>query len=461
VTRRLVLSYLAITVIVLVTLEVPLGIVVARGERDRLFTRIERDAHVLAASIDDVLEGHSAADPGAIAEEYAQQTGGRAVLVDAEGISLADSADPEGRPRDFSSRPEIADSLEGGTVVGERSSETLGSDLLYVSVPVLGDGGVLGAVRVTYPASEADERVRTVVVGLLLLAAAALVAVGLVGWFLATGVTGPLRRLRSAADSVGEGDFTTQVDEDLGPVELRSVARAFNSMTARLAALMGAQRALVADASHQLRTPLTALRLRLDALSSDDPDPQDLEAARDETLRLSRIVDGLLTLGRLDAGSLGIVTVDVDREVHDRVAMWTPLAEERGVTLSVRGRAEQARCVEEGLGQILDNLLANALDVSPDPSQVSVELSVDDAAGRARICVCDEGPGMTADERERAFDRFWRSPSAGPGGSGLGLSIVRDLAELSGGGAFLAEAQQGGVAAVVTLPRVAAGTASG
>ena len=451
-TKRLVLSYLAITVVVLVTLEVPLGIVVAQGERDRLFTRIERDAHVLAASIDDVLEGHSDTDPEELATEYAEQTGGRAVLVDADGISLADSSDTGGDPRDFSSRPEIRDALDGQTSAGERSSETLDSDLLYVAVPVFGDDTVLGAVRVTYPASEADDTVRTVVVGLLLLAAVALVAVGLTGWFLASGVTGPLRRLGSAASAVGEGDFTATVDQDSGPAELRAVAQSFNSMTRRLEVLMGAQSALVADASHQLRTPLTALRLRLDALDTTHPDPEDLGAARDETLRLSRIVDGLLTLGRLDAGHLPVISVDVDAEVSERIAMWAPLADERSVRLEVEGHAGHARCVEEGLGQILDNLLANALEVAPAGTPVEVRLTREESRHSVRLTIGDQGPGMPPEERRRAFDRFWRSPSAQPGGSGLGLSIVRDLAELSGGAASLGEGAAGGVTVEVELP---------
>lgn len=292
--------------------------------------------------------------------------------------------------------------------------------------------------------------------GLLVLAAAALVAVGLVGWFLATGVTGPLRRLGGATEAVGAGDFTAMVDEDRGPAELRSVARNFNAMTARVATLVTAQSALVADASHQLRTPLTALRLRLDALDSEHPDPGDVDAARNEAHRLSRIVDGLLTLGRLDAGQLPATTVDVDAEVNDRIAMWSPLAEERGVALTLQGRAGSARCVEEGLGQILDNLLANALEVAPAGSRVVVELRAGTPTNRVGIAVRDEGPGMTPEERERAFGRFWRAAGAEPGGSGLGLSIVKELAELSGGAASLEENPAGGLVVTIELPGAAA-----
>jgi signal transduction histidine kinase len=238
---------------------------------------------------------------------------------------------------------------------------------------------------------------------------------------------------------------------------VRSLAASFNDTVRKLDVLVESREAFVADASHQLRTPLAALRLRLENVERDvAPEGRaDLEAALAEVGRLSRLVDGLLALARADSTTSVPTDVDVARVVHERLDAWTALAEEQSVALhaavdaDVRGRATTGT-----LEQVLDNLLENALEVSPPGASITVSAARD--GPRIEVHVVDEGPGMSDDEREHAFDRFWRAGMAS-GGSGLGLAIVERLVVSDGGLVELRPAASGGIDAVVTLRAVALG----
>jgi signal transduction histidine kinase len=258
-----------------------------------------------------------------------------------------------------------------------------------------------------------------------------------------------------SVDDLGRGDLEVRAPEDRGPPELRALGRTFNVMADRLVELLDSQRAFVADASHQLRSPLTALRLRLENLESTASADVSAELSRaiDETDRLSRLVDGLLSLARSEGRRPEVGVIDVGTVVDDRVEMWAPLAAERHVELiSDAGRDPsrwQARAVEGTLEQILDNFLSNALDATPTGGRVEVRVTREDNG--VTIRVSDTGPGLDPAERRRAFDRFWRQESSQKSGSGLGLAIVAQLARASGGSAWLDASEFGGVDAVVWL----------
>ena len=451
-TRRLLLSYLSITAFVLLIIELPLGITFARAERDRLVAAVERDATVLATLVEDSLEAGTTSGLDPVAAGYQDRTNGRVVVVDRRGVTVADSDPPAPGRRDLSTRPEIAAALRGQHTAGSRSSATLDSDFLYVAVPVASQGRVYGAVRITYPTSTVDARVRRVWLALAGVAALVLGVVALVGFALARSTTRPIRSLEQATTAVAHGQLEARAPTDRGPPEVRRLAAAFNDMTARLGRLLDSQRAFVADASHQLRTPLTALRLRLENLEAAIPPAAagDVRAAAAETGRLARLVDGLLTLARAEAAPGRRAVVDLAAVVAERRAAWAPLAAEQDVELTVQpGSAEPVWAVPGALEQVLDNLLANALRFTPAGSRV--ELAVRQAGGWVELHVIDQGPGMPAEHRERAFDRFWRAPSADREGTGLGLSIVRQLLEASGGTAELHPNPDGGLDAVARL----------
>lgn len=451
-TRRLLLSYLTITALVLALLVVPLGLSFAEREKDRLTTDLERDATVLASLSEESLEDTTSSAVEATVAEYSERTGARAVIVDDQGISVADS-DALGEPRrDFSTRPEIEAALTGERTTGTRHSETLDTDLLYVAVPVFSGETIHGAVRLSYPTSELDERIRQNWLRLAGLSLVVLAVVAAVGVVLARSVTRPVTDLERATAAMSRGDLTQRVATERGPPELRSLGRSFNEMAARLDELVGAQTAFVADASHQLRTPLTALRLRLENVEAgvDQDAATDLRAAIDETNRLSRLVDGLLLLARSEGGRPACEEVALGPTVAERCEVWQPLAQERGVSIAFRSPPDSSVVALPGaVEQMVDNLIDNALEVSPQGG--TIEVGIEREPGGVVLHVVDEGPGLDEEERRRAFDRFWRGPGAAPGGSGLGLAVVRQLATRCDAVVDLAPAPTTGLEATVTF----------
>jgi len=439
VTRRLLASYLALTFVVLVALEVPLGIVNARNERQDLTAKVERDAFAAGSFAEDALQSGGGTPPElqGLALRYLRDTGGRLVIVDRRGQSLADSHPTTPAERNFASRPEIRSALRGTVSTGIRPSETLHQNLLYVAVPVASSGRVYGAVRITYPTSTLESRVRRyrlalVAVGLIVLAAAALV-----GELLARSITLPLRRLEAVSARIGGGELAARGSERDGPPEIRRLAAELNRTTTKLAALLTSQEQFVADASHELRTPLTALRLRLES--------GDTGAALLEVERLTQMVDELLALARADSAAGAADDVSLAEIVEQRIELWEPLATEQGVRLLSAGEGGHVHAGRARVEEVLDNLLSNAIDASRQGATVTVE------ARAPELHVIDEGPGLSAEQRVRAFDRFWRA-SATPG-SGLGLAIARRLVELDGGTIELTQASSGGVDAVVRYVR--------
>ena len=329
--RRLLLSYVGLAVLILLVLEVPLGIAYGRNERNDLTGKVERDAVAIASLSEDALQGRGSLAPlDALAARYRRDTGGRVVLVDRQGVSVVDSG--AAVPRDFATRPEIAAALKGKVATGVRHSNTLGTNLLYVAEPVASGGVVHGAVRITYPTSAVDARVTRYWLMLAAIAALVLALAAVVGLVLARSVTRPLQALEQAAGEAGGGDLSVRAPE-AGPPEVRSLAVSFNEMVRRLEELVGAQEVFVADASHQLRTPLTALRLRLEN--------GDVDGALPEVERLSRLVDGLLALARAEAAPAE--PVELAAAVADRLDAFAPVAAERRRPPRVARRGTGAR----------------------------------------------------------------------------------------------------------------------
>jgi len=448
VTRRLLLGYLGVTLFVLLSLEVPLGVQNQRTERHDLTAKVSHDAMVLAADAEDAVQSPTRRQLdglASIAADYSARAGARVVIVDRRGYALIDTSARVRGTESFASRAEIAAALAGKYPRGVRTSKTLRERLLYVAVPIASGGKVHGAVRITYPFSAVDSRILRywlilALIGVIVLAGAAVVGVGLARF-----VTRPLRRLEAAAAAIGQGELEARAPEGEGPPEVRSLAAVFNETVAKLGRLLRSQGEFVADASHELRTPLTALRLRLESL----PPSVDRDAALHETDRLRDLVDGLLALARADAGSEGSGRVDAAALMRERLDAWLPLADEHGVALvSHLDGPLPLRAAPGRLTQVLDNLLANALEASSPGG--SVTFSAVKTPPWVELHVRDEGRGLTAEQRERAFDRFWRAGS-GDGGSGLGLAIVRRLVAADDGEVELREAAGGGVDAVVRL----------
>lgn len=331
---------------------------------------------------------------------------------------------------------------------------------LVLAEPILIDGEVRGAV-VT---ESATDHVRTQLLWQwLLLAACALVAFGLallvalpvVRWTLR-----PVRRLDEATGalvaSVVSGREAEPVGESGGPPELRQLGRSFDRMAASVSEALAAQRAFVADASHQLRNPLTALKIRLgnlDGQVTDEAAAADLEAAQVDAKRLNQILDELLSMARAESAGGELVSEDLAEVIADRVADWSVVGAAREVSLESAVDVGGARVLvpPRGLEVVLDALLDNALKFSPSGTSVEVAASV--AEDRVTVSVRDHGPGLREDELERAVDRFWRSTAhQNVPGSGLGLAIVTEIVRHSGGEIQLSLPDGGGLRIAMDFP---------
>ena len=446
--------------VVLVAHDVPLALHLSQIERDRLTTAIERDAFTIGGKISptlplDDLERHSAID--AVLEEYRQTNSGIVVVVDSNGYLLSSTETSVAIGTDYAGRPEIATALLGDPSSGTRLSNTLGGDLVYVAVPVLSGAEVLGAVRITFPKSVVDKSIRDQLQGLLLAAGVSIAMAIVVALLFARTVSKPLDNLRATTDILASGDLTATATEK-GPGETRQLARSFNVMAKRLGGLMDRQRSFAGDASHQLRTPLTALRLRLEQASeliTSSPELAQIhiDEALNETDRLTHLTEQLLRLARAEGAVLEKENIDVSEIVRDRAQEWQYLADERDVEIIVQAPDNlMVDANQLAVREIIDNYMDNALEVAPPKSQIT--LTVLALVDVVEIVVSDSGRGMSQQQRERAFDRFWRADvdSNRRTGSGLGLAIVAQLAQASGLQVELRESPNRGVDAVVGIP---------
>jgi signal transduction histidine kinase len=272
---------------------------------------------------------------------------------------------------------------------------------------------------------------------------------------LAHGMTLPLRQMVAAARAMARGDYGLRVTATSRD-EVGELARAFNAMAAELAETDRIRRDLVANTSHELRTPIGALRATLEN-AVDGVEPLDAPAALAQVERLGELVEQLLDLSRLESGAVPLSREDVAvGELLESVAAdWRARADERSVRIhvEVRPASLDARVDPVRLRQVLDNLASNAIRHARTDGAVWLRARL--VGARLRLEVEDDGPGIPAPEAERVFERFYRADAARAardGGVGLGLAIVRWIVDLHGG-SIRADTESPGCRMVVELPR--------
>jgi two-component system, OmpR family, sensor kinase len=457
-------AFAYVLVLMLVALEAPLALNLSKRVDAEVKAQAANQAQLVAASAAGQLDDRSQLQQ--LVRTSGENVGGRVIVVDSAGRLLADSAGSGLAAASYASRPEIRAVLAGTPVSqGTRHSDSLRQDLLFTTVPILEGTRRTGAVRVTQSVDAVRTEVRRDTIALIGLGIAALALGLIVAWLLAGYLSRPLRGLTKTARRVEAGDLDARAEE-AGAREHREVAHAFNDMTERLSQSMAAQRDFVANAAHQLRTPLTGLRLRLEAagLKTDDEAlRRDLEAGEREAERLARTVTDLLTLAREGQRPVAVAPLSMQAAGEAALERWISVAEEHGCDLVLRDRSAGARvqASSEDVAVILDNLIENAIEHTAPRTTVTVELAV--AGDDGRIAVSDAGPGLQAGEEERVFERFFRGSSRPdrPRGSGLGLTIVRVLARRWAGDARIANRPEGGARAEVRLPLAVAVPADG
>jgi signal transduction histidine kinase len=451
--RRLLAAFAYVLVLVILALALPLALSTSRRIDDEVRAQATDAAQLVAASASGRLD--RPAELQELVRKVAADVGARVIIVDGRGALLADSAGPAAAGADYAGRPEVAAALAGRTVQGRRRSDTLRTELLYTAVPVVTAGRTTAAVRLTESVGGIDaaiRRDRLVLIGLCGLA----LALGLtVAAVLARTLARPLHALAGTARRVADGELGARADVG-GSSEQQQVALAFNEMADRLTHALAAQKDFVSNASHQLRTPLTGLRLRLEgagALTDDPAVAAEIEAADAEVVRLARLVANLLELASADAPPPAPGPVDLAAVLAEAEERWQARAAHDRRAVRLADAAPTTACSHgDDVATMLDNLIENALVHSP-PGGV-VELACGDEDGTAFVAVLDRGPGVTEAEAAAAFERFAsgaRRPR-GAGGTGLGLAIVAALAARSGGSASLANREGGGARAEIRLP---------
>jgi two-component system, OmpR family, sensor kinase len=433
-------------------LEVPLAINLQRRVQSEVRSSAEASALLVAANIGAARTARPTILQRYVTRRFPDQQNGRVIVIDPDGVLIADSTGNQnlGQTYATSGRPELMRVLQTPEPTSEiRHSDTLGQDILVAAAPIIEEGTSYGAVRVSELMGEVQNRVRRVIAGLAIIGLAALCAGLIVAFALAGSFSRPLTKLAAVAKRLGGGDLSARAETSQGASEIVQLARSFDDMADRLEATVKAQREFVANASHQLRTPLTGMKLRIEAALAGEPSEEvrrQLEAADDEVDRLAGMVNRLLVMARrIEEG--GPSEIDLDDAVHRALERWDERASRQGATLTARGEAGRALGEGADVDQILDNLIDNAVAYAPGP----VVIETGWADGRAFLAVEDVGPGIAADERHRVTDRFFRGRTAPKGGTGLGLAIVRELAEKWGGTVVVEAADGGGTRVEVRL----------
>jgi two-component system, OmpR family, sensor kinase len=442
-----------VLLLAIIALGVPLAVSLSARVKAEVRSQARGQADLVAATAEDLLAPAFRRQLQTVVETAARSVRGRILVVDAEGRVLVDSAGPAQLGASYEARPEIESALGGQPVQVQRASRTLGQEILATAVPIVHNGRPVGAVRVTQSVSAVNDAVHRALLGLGGIGAVVL-ALGLAaGALIAAQVARPMRRLERVARRVADGDLEARAEVE-GSSEQRSLGASFNDMTARIERLIHAQRDFVADASHQLRTPLTGLRLRLEeAKAVDDPAAAaaEINAGIAELDRLAHTVEELLLLSRAGERQLQGEAVELDEVAASALDRWRPMAENRGITLAHEHNGTEAtvRCARADLERALDTLIENGVHYAPADTTVTI------ATAPGVIEVRDRGPGIAPEERELVFERFHRGRTGrtGPSGSGLGLAIARELAREWNGEVTLEERGGGGTIARLSLPQ--------
>ena len=429
--RRLLISTLAAAGLALILLGLPLSVAVPSLLTSAAFDVLRGEAEQAQVVLD--RNARTVPDAGAILQLLSERSGHRFTLLDRSAVVVVDTGDNPAPAGSQAMSPDLEAAL-----ATNRAGYHRGGTSVAVSVPVaVGSERLL--LRVAAPSGGLERQIRNAWLAIGGLGVTALCGAALVAVYQGRRFAAPLEELADSARRLGDGDFSARAPRS-GLPETDDVAAALDATADRLGTMVARSRSFGADASHQLRTPLTALRLDVEALAMSGADPALVEAAMAETDRLEATIDELLALAQ---GPRASELVDVARLASTRLDAWQSLARAEGRRVVFEGGTVplvQARAA--ALGQCLQVLLDNAL-LHGDGT---ITVSVDVAPGGVRLCVADEGPGFPPRQALPQTDR--------PGGRGLALA--RSLVEGEGGRLQIGQPQHGAIVCLL-LPEATAG----
>jgi heavy metal sensor kinase len=295
---------------------------------------------------------------------------------------------------------------------------------------------------------------------LLLVSGAGILAIGLIGGsFVATKALQPIESISNVALKIASGDLAQRIPNAENESELGRLVSILNSTFARLEAAFTEQVRFTTDVSHELRTPVAVVVSQTQTALARERSAAEykgtIEACQRAAQRMRGLIESLLQLARLDAGQekLNLADVDLAKVAEESVAMLQPLAAEKSITLSSETQSSPCRADSERIGQVITNLLTNAIQYTPSNGKVIVRTEL--AGGMALVSVIDNGPGIPAEDLPRIFHRFYRveqSRSRDKGGSGLGLAISRGIVNAHGGTLDVSSTPGEGTTFTIRLP---------
>ncbi|MBA3301912.1 MAG: HAMP domain-containing protein [Thermoleophilaceae bacterium] len=407
-------------------------------ERQRLddVTALARDT---SGSLEDVMGGDiSAPRLNDLVRATADRADSQVTLLGVQGSG------PQGRAIQFyvisDSRADpdvdVPDRVALRAVSRDRVATQKGRTQATAAVPLRYRGRADWVAVYSRPLDDVNEAVNLIRTQVLAAGAAALLVALLGGFFIARALARRVRRIERAAEAVAAGNFIDPIPVD-SEDELGQLTRTFNEMQAQLARVDRARREFIANASHELRTPIFSLGGFVELMQEEDADEHTreewVEQMRQQIERLQKLAVDLLDLSRLDAGSMQIESrpVDLGEVVRSVAGEFTPAVANHHADLDLElpDGAVEASADRERVVQIMRILLDNALRHTPEG--VNVTVTAQGENGRAELRVADTGPGLPKDDAERVFERFYTADAAR--GSGLGLAIAKELAELMQG----------------------------
>ncbi len=469
---RLLLTYLILVLLGLGGLILWTGLrlqtaVVEQAEHD-----LELEAVIVANALHDPIEkwregeAHEGRPLDALVRSYAESVDARITIVDSD-LQVLLSSD-EAVPIHFEhDHPEIVAAQSGGEQHDIRWDEWRYEERLFVAAPIVKEEGeVEGIVQVSVPMAPVYAEIRRTWANLLMAGAVLLAATVLVSLLMARQIAGPIRNLTAVTEAVAAGNLDQKVTP-AGPDEIQRLGRAFNRMAEQVREMLARQQSFVANAAHELRSPLTGLRLRIEMLQrhgQNSPELTDryLRQMEHEVEHLRRLVDHLLVLSRLDEGQEPPRTpLDLAPILYELADEMGPLIQAAGLHLEVNVPPHLPAVVTNAdpIRMVVRNLLDNAIKYTPAGGHITLHAAADHqpsnganskrgslqlTSGRRNsqgactvlIQVSDTGPGIPAEHLPHIFDRFYRvdkTRSRGQSGAGLGLSLVRSIVETHGG----------------------------
>jgi two-component system OmpR family sensor kinase len=454
---RLTMAFAAVLLVAIVVADVALYVALSRTETSAAADVLISQAHTIASGIEDV-NGQVRFGSGDLPTETTQGVAVDAAIVASSGSIIATTTQAL-------SPATLAQIAADASRLSTPASPFLTRDshgvsrLVYAESLQTGQGSTAVLV-VSRSIGELEAALGQTILFIAILSVLIIVAGTLLAHRLAGGILSPVRTIASTARSLSQHDLHRRVQVEVTPDELGELVETFNGMLARLESSFESLRRFTADASHELRSPLTVMRSEIEGtLARPRSSVQYQEVLRGleaEVEHMARTVDQLLMLARADAGALTPASrnLDVADFLHETAARWRPLATPRRVQIEVNAPDSGTVSADPDLlRRLIDNLIDNAIRHAPSDS--AVRLTGTETAGGWQIDVHDDGPGIPASARATLFERFVRLDGARAresGGAGLGLALSRAIAQAHGASLQLVEPNGAGATFRLSLP---------